>query len=279
MSDTDYEDHQDREETFPEDDEPTPPPTHKHCSKCNTVQEMAAFRRYLTTAEAKAHGYSGERRVQIETKHCKDCRPRRRRNPETFTTAELKDKLKRGEIQAPLVQALEKIRTARARTRMRAAVVARWDKVKMAQYQELLAQLRDEILTVTQQRKHARNRMKDASAALALGAYCDTYLDILRRLRADLTIAGRRVAFKVEHEMWQGYLTHEEKTAIAQAWGQIEPNKAATLRPPGAFQRERGEKPLIPIIHTPIQQPITPTKEDTHEDTDNTRPATNWDDL
>lgn len=256
------------EETFP-------PPSHQHCAKCNRVLEASAFRRYLTPAEAKARGYTGNRKVLIETAHCKDCRPRRRTKPESFTTAELKKKLKRGEIQAPLVAAIEKTRTAKAHARMKAAVVARWDKTKMSKYQALLAALREEIHAVTQQRKHARGRAASAPMAQSVEVYADTYLGILRRLRADLTIAGRRLDFKVEHERWQEYLTHQEKHTIAAAWGRINPNKSASMRPPGAFATDRLTRPIVPMVNTTEEpQPTQPTQPE-----EDTRPETDWDDM
>jgi hypothetical protein len=256
------------EETFP-------PPTHQHCAKCNRVLEASAFRRYLTPAEAKARGYTGNRRVLIETAHCKDCRPRRRTKPEAFTTAELKKKLKRGEIAAPIVKALEKTRTATARARMRSAVVARWDKAKLSQYQALMKEIKAEIIAVTQQRKHARGRAASAPMAQSVEVYADTYLAILRRLRADLTLAGRRLAFKVEHERWQEYLTHQEKDAIAAAWGRINPNKSASMRPPGAFATDRLTRPVVPMVYVKDAEEPEPTPPTNPEES--TRPETDWD--
>lgn len=226
-----------------DDDDFLPAPTHRHCAKCNRVLPTDAFKRFMTPAEMRYRGYSGNRKVLIETKHCKDCRPRRRVSPESFKTHELKQKAARGEISPVIANAIEKVRTEKARARMRSAATARWDKVKLAAYDALLDGLREEILAVTQQRKHARHRpgagTTPANTTQAILTYCDTYLTVLRRLRADLTLAARRLDFKVEHENWQGYLTHEERQTVAQAWAGIEPNKAASMRAPAALAVDR----------------------------------------
>jgi len=231
------------------------------CSKCNRALPPAKFKRALTVAEAKSKGYSGNRQVIIETQHCADCRPRRRRKPESFTTAELKAKAARGEISEVVATAIAKTRTEKALREQRAAGHKRWEGLVMNAWKGIIAELQLEIRSVTQQRKYARANASAANMGPVL-TYTDSYLAMLRQLRADLTLTMRSAKLKAEHDRWQDFLRPEEKERIAAWWTAIEPNLAARMRRPGAFAKPLQTAPVsaqdIPIVPTTSQP--TPTE-------------------
>ncbi len=221
-----------------------------HCAKCNRCLPPDKFKRAMTPAEAKYRGYSGARKVFIETQHCADCRPRRRRLPESFTTPELKRKAERGEISPIVAKGIADKRQRRALAEQKAAANKRWDIATAKTWEPLIDALRAEVHAVTQQRKYARTKAKGTSAtaqAAHIEAFAETYLDLLRRIRAEFTLAMRSAKLKAE-KSWQEYVTPEERTHLAALWSVIEPNVASRLRVPAVFVREAG-------VHIPIVQP------------------------
>lgn len=240
-----------------------------HCAKCNRCLPPSMFKRYFTPAEAKYRGYSGERRVQIETENCSDCRLRRRTHPNAFTSSELRRKAARGEINEGLVKSITTRRDLDARRTMAAAATKRWDLEVQRPWREMLDEIRHEVRVVTHQRKHAATRGKEGQRSVVL-AYTHAYLDLLRRLRADLTLTMRRTKIKAGDTRWQDHATHQEKEGIARLWGAIEPNHAAKMRPPALFKAAGAgvfDRPHIPHI------PDTPAQPDTPPDTTPTQPA------
>jgi hypothetical protein len=242
------------------------PPTLR-CPKCRQDKPRSAFKRYLTPAEAKYRGYSGERRVQIETRNCDECRPRRRKNIESFTTAELKKKAKRGEISPVLAALVEKNRTAQALAAQTAAANKRWEQVRLGQWKAYIEEVTKEIRGVMQQRKHARRTCEGnpdpavLKKAAPIIAYCDGYLDILQRLKADLFLTMRRGNLKAPTTAWTDAVTAAEKTQVAALWSAIEPNKAAQMKKPAIYASYRFGVPLR-STDTQTNEPHTPPEED-----------------
>jgi hypothetical protein len=247
-------------------------PTHALCPKCQQTKPIDQFKRYLTPAEAKYRGYSGERRVQIETRNCADCRPRRRTKPESFTTAELKKKAKRGEISPVLVQLMEKTRTRKALTAQTAAANKRWDAVRIRQWTVLVEAVNAELIDLRQQRAYAKRR-GDRPEVLA---YVEGYAEVLMRLRADLKIALRRGNDSPQHKRWQDYLNPAERQTISDFWHAVPfAMRQAGMRPPQAFAR-------ADLVGTTMQQDMyipaqTPTPNEPKPE--KAQPETDWDDF
>jgi hypothetical protein len=237
--------------------ETDPQPDAQHCAKCQRVLPLSAFKRYMTRAEAISKGYSGNRLVQIETKHCKDCRPPRRRNIDAFTTAELRRKAEKGLIPEALFKATKAARKEKALAAQTAGPTRRWENARMEGWKAYIAHVQAEALIVSQQKKYARKKegvSSEMGKVLSLSEmgkvliFCDTYLPILRRLKADLTLTARTTDLKAPDVVlnpWHTHLTKDEKDAVARAWTAINPNTTNRMRPPAAFSASRFGVPIL----------------------------------
>lgn len=208
------------------------------CGKCHRIQPLSCFQRFMTTAEAKYRGYSGERKILIETAHCKDCRPRIRRNIEAFATFELKRKARKGEVSQLMVDMVEKERKREALAKQRHSQTARWGKVWAAAWAPIMDALKKELHDARMQRRYARSK----GGRPLVQAFVDGYCAVLVKLRADLTLAQRRRLAAPEHERWQDYLSAAEKDAIAALWNGVEYEyREAGMRRPHAFANRFGD--------------------------------------
>jgi len=252
----------------------------KLCPKCAQIKFMRHFRRYLTPAEARSHGYSGEARVEIETASCSVCTPKRTKPLSQLTNAEIRRKLAKGDVREFLGTSVLKQREQAAAEVLEASGKRSGEIKRANKWQTLLDAIRLEMEAVWQQQKYARTclaakgtnkeRLENWRHHGRTQAYCDAYLEVLKKLRGDFTLSKRKADYAPEHERWQEYLTHYEKNAIRGVWEDIPTYARAMMRAPKAFDLPP-EKPEARNGDTPPPLPGTPSPKRTA----GTRPTVN----
>ncbi len=208
----------------------------KWCAKCRTVKPLSLFKRYLTAAEAKSHGYAGRHKVEIETASCKSCTPKRTKSIDKMTMPEINAKVELGEIHALTARITQEQRRAAYAREVSAGGKKRWANARAKLWEPIIEQLSAEIQDVQMQRSYAR-----ANKHAAVAGYCTDYLDILKRVRSDLKLAKRRGVRDPEHKHWQLYLNDYEVNIVRAAWHDVSSvRRTGGIRPPGLFDREVG---------------------------------------
>lgn len=218
----------------------------KFCAKCAQVKLMAKFKRYLTPAEARSHGYSGEARVEVETASCNVCTPKRTKPLSQLTNAQIKRKLAKGDVREFLGISVLKQREQAATNQLAAGGKMSGEVKRIKKWETLLDGIRSEMEAVWQQQKYARTclaakgthaeRLENWRHHGRTQAYCDAYLEILKKMRGDFTLSKRKARYAPEHERWQEYLTHYEKNIIRGVWEDIPAHARAMMRTPKAFE-------------------------------------------
>lgn len=213
------------------------------CTACRKIKPIKEFRRYLTPAEARYRGYSGNRRIEIESEKCGECRLPRRSKPEEFTTPELMDKAAKGYISPVTANAIAADRQRRATSAMRTGANNRWSAVRIKQWDALIEAIDEELHAVRQQAKYARAKRRPEVITFA-----SDYAQILVRVRADFKLARRRTSRSPEHDRWQSYVTPRERNIISALWNDI-PFKLreAGMRAPMAFAVDDRTAPSMPL--------------------------------
>lgn len=267
----------------------------KLCPKCAQVKFMSHFRRYLTPAEARSHGYSTDARVEVETASCKVCTPPRTKPLHRMTNAEIRSKVEAGDLRVSA--RVLKEREHNAVKEMYAGNKKSHESRRIKKWEPLLNALRAEIEAVMQQQKYARTRLalKGTSREMKANwhehnpvlAYCDAYIGIMKKVRGDFVISKRKAASMPEHDRWQDYLTKYERNILNAAWEDIAPLSRSMMRKPKAFMTAEEEE------ETPETPPTVPTTQRT-AGTNNARrtvnvpapptanpskPASDWSDL
>jgi hypothetical protein len=214
------------------------------CTACRKIKPLKEFRRYLTPAEARYRGYSGNRRIEIESEKCGACRLPRRSKPEEFTTPELMDKAAKGYISPVTANAIAADRQRRATSAMRTGANNRWSAVRIKQWDALIDAINAELHDVRQQAKYAREKGDRPKVV----TFASDYAKILVRVRADFKLERRRTSRSPEHDRWQSYVTPRERNIIAALWNDI-PFKLreAGMRAPMAFSVDDRTAPKMPL--------------------------------
>jgi hypothetical protein len=190
----------------------------------------------LTPAEARAHGYSGQRRVEVETAKCKDCNFKRGKPIDRLTNAELRKQAQLGDINVFVAETLIKRREQAARREMAAGARKAQESKVMRTWEPLIAALDAEVQSVYQQQKYARRSKRHPSVTTAVLAFCDAYLGILRKLRSAFYVSKRRAQQKPEHVDWQAYVTQYERNVADAAWLDIPYLVREQMRPPAIYE-------------------------------------------
>ena len=266
----------------------------KLCPKCAQVKLMPHFRRYLTPAEARSHGYSGEARVEVETASCKVCTPPRTKPLHRMTDAEIRRKVESGDLRIPA--RVLKEREDDAIKQMNAGTKMSHESRRSRKWEPFIDALRAEVDAVMQQQKYARTRLaiKGTSREMKANwhehnpvlAFCDAYIGILRNLRSSFVISKRKAQQVPEHDRWQDYLTKYERNVLIATWEDIQPMARSMMRKPKAFMSAEEEKEvdrqqaLKKKKDAPPPRPIMPqSKPKVGTDTDQTAvnpPEPDW---
>jgi len=204
------------------------------CPACRQVRPTHLFRRYLTPSEARAHGYSGHRRVEVETAKCKDCNFKRGKPLDRLTNVELRKQAQLGDINVFVAETLIKRREQAARREMAAGARKAHEGRIMRLWEALLSQLDAEVQGVYQQQKYARRSKRAPEVNAAVIDFCTTYLAVLRKLRSAFYVTKRRAQQKPEHAAsdWHAYITPDERTVAMDAWHAIPYAVREQMRPP-----------------------------------------------
>jgi len=209
------------------------------CPSCHTVKPMSKFKRKLTRAQAYARGYTGAVLVEIESKFCVECRPKRK-STRKLTKKELMNKMATSDLNELTVKLELKRRHTEARALQRRAVNARWDRVRAKPWMDLVKDINEEITAVKHQRYYA-----DKRGVMDLHKFAEAYEQVLIKQRAQFRIYARTQNKKgdapPESWWWPDYIKHDNIEEIKKLWMEIPAARQQLTRVPLVFRNT--EKP------------------------------------
>ena len=128
----------------------------KRCAKCGEVRSIDHFLYHATRAQSQAWGYAGSVLLQLESKNCKACRPKRK-PPSKLSDKELHNKSISGDMNSFIVKHLRQERKLKAHNAQSLAARKRWVKQWQADLTAQLAPIAKEIISARNAWKYARN--------------------------------------------------------------------------------------------------------------------------
>lgn len=182
------------------------------CVACKQIKPLAEFKRYLSRAQARARGYSGNARVEIESSMCKGCQPRTKGLGE-LTTKEIHNRVSFGELHTALANAELEKRKTKATINRKVATKAAWITAKTAPWTEVMAGLRKELASTQQQEKHVKTAWPDLQLTFFL-----EYKLLLTQLRERMKFAWKGKGEPPKHMHWENYVDWEERIRIQRLW-------------------------------------------------------------
>jgi hypothetical protein len=129
----------------------------KTCAKCGESHPLNQFTYLATYAQSKAWGRAGNVRMEITSKLCKACRPKRKPTSK-LTKKDLHNKVQTGDLNAYLAQNLLIIKQRTAHNKQGMASRKRWLKAWKERLQEALEPITKEIISARNTWQYARDK-------------------------------------------------------------------------------------------------------------------------
>ena len=193
-----------------------------YCSACNTIKPIAEFMRTLTHAQAKARGYSGMRRVEIESKLCKDCQPKPR-PVSALPAGEIKHRVGIGALDP--ITANHVLNKRRARAALKRKVFGaqqaqkKWDADLKAVLKPMSAHIESVDNWIRYQNK--KGIAPDAPSVVFMVGY----LALLRRQREHIKYDHLMHPKPVTQTAWQQFTPFEERLELWKKWDEMPPDE------------------------------------------------------
>jgi len=129
----------------------------KTCAKCGASHPLNQFTYLATYAQSKAWGRAGNVRMEITSKLCKACRPKRKPTSK-LTKKDLHNKVQTGDLNAYLAQSLLVVRQRDAHNKQGMASRKRWLKAWKERLKEALEPITKEIISARNTWLYARDK-------------------------------------------------------------------------------------------------------------------------
>lgn len=185
---------------------------HALCEKCKAIKPLADFKKYLTLTESKARGYVGQVRVQVESRFCKACRPKKKPISK-LTSKELQNKAVSGDL-SPTVVAHRK---AAIYVKAHAAQVAGGHKGQHAkrlnEWSGVLDAMQIELNKVRQQEKYC---LMHGPAEMAM--FFRAYIGVVSAQRANTKMQAMIGTQRAPEGVWQQLVTPERVSELREMW-------------------------------------------------------------
>jgi hypothetical protein len=182
------------------------------CATCRSIKPLAEFKRYLSRAQARARGYSGNANVEIESSMCKTCQPHTKGVTE-LTAKEIHNRINTGELYAPLANAELAKRKTKATINRQMAAKKAWTTAKTAPWVEVMAGLRKELASTQQQEKHVKTAWPDLDLTFFL-----EYKLVLTQTRERIKFMWKGKGLPPQHMQWENYIEWEERLRLQRLW-------------------------------------------------------------
>ena len=189
----------------------------KTCAKCGQSHPIAHFTYLATYAQSKAWGRAGNVRMQVESKLCSKCRPKRK--PTTKLSAkEIHNKVQSGDMNALMAKHLREKQAQDERNAQAMAARKRWLKVWKAELGAVLKPIGREIVSARNTWHYARGK-----GYVDKAEFYFEYMGLLQKAKNwaemnQMTNPRRPISAR-----WADYIEPEVFTRVREMWAALPP--------------------------------------------------------
>lgn len=200
----------------------------KTCAKCGQQHPLTHFTYLATLAQSKAWGRAGNVRMELESKNCRACRPKRK-TVSRLTKKEIHNKVQAGDMNARMAKYLKQKQAQDERNKQAIASRKRWLKVWKAELKEALEPITKEIT-------HARKVWLYAAdkGYVDKADFYKEYTGMLKRAKEYAQYSHALHPRRPPSARWEDYIEPEVFARVRELWAQIPP-----------IWRQAGRLPLL----------------------------------
>ena len=189
----------------------------KTCAKCGESRPLNQFTYLATYAQSKAWGRAGNVRMEITSKLCKACRPKRKPTSK-LTKKDLHNKVQTGDLNAYLAQNLLIIKQRTAHNKQAIASRKRWLKAWKVELRTALAPITREIVSAKRAYEYARDK-----GYVDKAEFYFRYHAILKHEKAHVEYSYMTNPRRPQSARWADYLGDNVFTIVREMWAALPP--------------------------------------------------------
>ena len=189
----------------------------KTCAKCGQSHPIAHFTYLATYAQSKAWGRAGNVRMQVESKLCSKCRPKRK--PTTKLSAkEIHNKVQSGDMNSYMAQQLRIKQQQTEHNKQAMAARKRWLKVWKEELKTALNPLTKEIVSAKRAYEYAKEK-----GYVDKAEFYFRYHAILKHEKAHIELSYATNPRRPHSARWADYLADNVFTIVREMWAALPP--------------------------------------------------------
>lgn len=189
----------------------------KICAKCGQSHPIAHFTYLATLAQSKAWGRAGNVRMQVESKHCKDCRPKRKSTTK-LSAKEIHNKVQSGDLNSFVALKLREKQAQKERNAQAKAARSRWVKEWKEELKTALTPLTKEIVSARNTWQYARDK-----GYVDKAEFYHEYLGMLKRAKEYAEYEFLLRPCRPPSSRWEDYVEPEVFARIREMWAALPP--------------------------------------------------------
>lgn len=189
----------------------------KTCAKCGESRPLKEFTYLATYAQSKAWGRAGNVRMEITSKLCKACRPKRKPTSK-LTKKDLHNKVQTGDLNAYLADKLLIVKQRDAHNKQAIASRKRWLKAWKVELRTALAPITREIVSAKRAYEYARNKGYGGK-----DKFYFEYHAILKHEKAHIELSHATNPRRPQSARWADYLGDNVFTIVREMWAGLPP--------------------------------------------------------
>lgn len=187
----------------------------KVCTKCNEDHPLAHFKYRATYAQSKSWGRAGNVRMELESKLCRNCRPKRK-PVSRLTKKEMHNKVQTGDMNAFIAKHEVAKRKQDAKNKQAIASRKRWEKLWKAELKQALAPITKEIVSARNAHLYAKEK-----GYVDKAEFYKEYTGMLKRAKDLAEFEHMRAPRRPPSSRWADYIEPEVITKIKELWAEL----------------------------------------------------------
>jgi hypothetical protein len=189
----------------------------KTCAKCGESRPLNDFTYLATYAQSKAWGRAGNVRMELESKNCKDCRPKRK-PPMKLSAKEIHNRVQTGDMNAGMAKHLREKQAQDERNKQAMASRKRWLKTWRVELRTALAPITREIISARNAYEYAKDK-----GYVDKAEFYFRYHAILKHEKAHVEYSHMTSPRRPQSARWADYLSPMVFTMVREMWASLPP--------------------------------------------------------
>jgi len=189
----------------------------KTCAKCGESRPLNDFTYLATYAQSKAWGRAGNVRMELTSKNCKACRPKRK-PPTKLSAKEIHNRVQTGDMNVLVAKHLREKQAQDERNKQAMAARKRWLKVWKAELADVLAPIKWEIVSARNAWMYARRK-----GYVDKATFYHEYMGLLKHEKTHAEMQHLLKPSRPPSSRWADYISPEVFTRVRDMWAALPP--------------------------------------------------------